>query len=81
MRVGADVVSVMAVYSDLVCVCMVHCAKSVNRRCHLANKMGEGAKSTMCIRKFILRKGRVKMIGKVRLNAGLSFSFVLTLPK
>jgi len=27
MRVGTDVVSVMAAYSDLVCVCMVHCAK------------------------------------------------------
>ena len=26
VRVGADVVSVVAVYCDLVCVCMVHCA-------------------------------------------------------
>ena len=27
MCVGTDVVSVMAAYSDLVCLCMVHCAK------------------------------------------------------
>jgi len=27
VRVGTDVVSVMAAYSDLVCLCMVQCAK------------------------------------------------------